>query len=77
MPTNRNAQSFAEPVEEIVEEAPQTIEIKDDFVSARIKGTWTMYWGHQVYNFEDGKRFRIPRDLFAYLRKSGNIYDTL
>lgn len=77
MPTNRNTPSFAEPVEEIVEEAPQTIEVKDDFVSARIKGTWTMYWGQQIYNFEDGKRFRIPRDLFAYLRKSGNIYDTL
>lgn len=77
MPTNRTNQSFAETVEEVVEEAPQTIEVQDDLVSARIKGTWVMHWGHQVYNFEDGKRFRIPRDLFAYLRKNGNIYDTL
>ena len=76
MPTNRNTNNFAEPVEE-VEEATPTVEVKDDLVSARIKGTWTMYWGSQIYNFEDGKRFRIPRDLFAYLRKNGNIYDTL
>lgn len=80
MPTKKPAFDFAEPVEEttdIVEEVTPTIEVKDDLVSARVKGTWKMFWGTQVYNFEDGKRYRLPRDLFAYLRKSGNIYDTL
>jgi hypothetical protein len=54
-----------------------TIEIKDDLVSARIKGTWQMTWGTEKFDFEDGKRFRIPRELFQYLKKSGNVYDTL
>jgi hypothetical protein len=76
MPSNKSSQNFAEPVEEIIEEEP-VVEIKDDLVSARIKGTWIMHWGQQSYNFEDGKRYRLPRDLYAYLRKSGNIYDTL
>lgn len=80
MPTKKTSDAFAEPVEdttEMIEEVTPTIEIKDDLVSARIKGTWKMFWGTQVYDFEDGKRYRLPRDLFAYLRKSGNIYDTL
>lgn len=80
MPTKKTSDAFAEPVEdtlEMVEEVTPTIEIKDDLVAARVKGTWKMYWGTQVYDFEDGKRYRLPRDLFAYLRKSGNIYDTL
>lgn len=75
MPSNKSAQNFAEPVEEIVEE--EIVEVQDDLQTARIKGTWLMHWGTQSYNFEDGKRYRIPRDLYAYLRKSGNIYDTL
>lgn len=48
-----------------------------NLVSARVKGTWKMYWGTLVFNFEDGKRYKLPKDLFAYLRASGNIYDTL
>ena len=75
--STKSSRQFAEPVEEIAEEATPTVEIKDDPISARIKGTWTMHWGALVFNFEDGKRYQIPRDLFAYLRKSGNIYDTL
>lgn len=46
-------------------------------VSAKIKGTWTMHWGRTRYDFVDGKRYKLPKDLFAYLRSSGNIYDTL
>jgi hypothetical protein len=74
---NKRNNNFAEPVEEIAEEATSVTEVNDDLVSGRVKGTWTMYWGTQVYNFEDGKRYRLPRDLYAYLRKNGNIYDTL
>jgi hypothetical protein len=25
----------------------------------------------------DGQRYKLPRELFNYLKKSGNIYDTL
>lgn len=48
-----------------------------NLVSARVKGTWKMFWGQTSYNFEDGKRYKLPKDLFNYLRTSGNIYDTL
>jgi len=59
-----------------VDEPVETL-VVDDIVSARIKGTWTMHWGHTSYNFEDGKRYRIPRDLFHYLKARSCIYDTL
>jgi hypothetical protein len=45
--------------------------------NAKIKGTWTMYWGTTKWNFIDGHRYDIPLDLFDYLKRSGNIYDTL
>jgi hypothetical protein len=45
--------------------------------SARVKGTWTMYWGTLVFDFVDGERYELPLDLFNYLRNAGNIYDTL
>ena len=60
-----------------VEVATPTTVVADDFVSCRVKGTWKMFWGRAVFNFEDGNRYRLPADLYAYLRKSGNIYDTL
>lgn len=44
---------------------------------ARVKGTWTMHWGSQVFDFEDGKTYTIPADLFDHLKSYGNIYDTL
>ena len=70
-------QVFAE-IESVEEDATQqeTI-VKDDIVSARIKGTWVMTWGSDKYDFEDGKRYRIPRDLFHYLKSRSCIYDTL
>lgn len=52
-------------------------ESKDDLVSARVKGSWVMFWGQTSWSFQDGTRYRLPRDLFDYLRSSGNIYDTL
>lgn len=51
--------------------------VNDDTVSARVKGTWKMFWGRLVFDFEDGKRYRLPRDLFNYLKSHGNIYDTM
>lgn len=45
--------------------------------SVRIKGTWTLYFGGGVYNFVDGQRYDLPPDVFAYLKESGNIYDTM
>ena len=45
--------------------------------NAKIKGTWTMYWGTGRWDFVDGHRYDIPLDLFNYLKKAGNIYDTL
>ncbi len=77
----KKANQFAEVVETTEEETPavevQPLEVNSDNVQARVKGTWTMFWGHQVFNFEDGTRYTIPRDLYNYLRNSGNIYDTL
>jgi hypothetical protein len=57
--------------------SPDEVIIKDDLVSARIKGTWVMTWGESKFDFEDGKRYRIPRDLFQYLKARSCIYDTL
>lgn len=50
---------------------------KDDLVSARVKGSWVMFWSKSTYSFVDGQRYKLPRELFNYLKKSGNIYDTL
>jgi hypothetical protein len=51
--------------------------VNDDFVNARVKGTWTFYYGGLVYDFKDGQRYKISRDTFNYLKKNGNIYDTM
>ena len=77
----KKANQFAEVVETTEEETPavevQPLVVNSDTIQARVKGTWTMFWGQQVFNFEDGSRYTIPRDLYNYLRNSGNIYDTL
>lgn len=44
---------------------------------ARIKGSWTMYWGLETFEFEDGKTYDIANDLYEYLKYHGNIYDVL
>jgi hypothetical protein len=73
---------FSEPVEEIIEE--EILEEKavvapggNGTRKGRIKGTWTMYWGNSIFNFEDGKTYTIPNALYDYLKENGNIYDTL
>lgn len=53
------------------------IVLKDDEVSARVKGSWVMFWGRTSYSFVDGQRYKLPRDLFEHLKRAGNIYDTL
>lgn len=77
----RNIQAFAEVDSNepaaVVAEPVTTVNADPGLISARIKGTWRMYWGSRFYDFEDGKRYMIPRDLFAYLKSHSNIYDTL
>lgn len=63
--------------EPVVEEPVIAMAADANLVNARVKGTWKMFWGSTSYNFEDGKRYKLPKDLFNYLRTSGNIYDTL
>lgn len=80
MATKKLSDVFAEPIEEVAE-VEETIATpapaEPGLKKARIKGTWVMYWGRDSYNFEDGKSFNIPADLFEYLKAHGNIYDTL
>ena len=45
--------------------------------NAKIKGTWTMYYGTTRWDFVDGQRYELPLDLFNYLKKNSCIYDTL
>jgi hypothetical protein len=74
----RKTNIFAQPAEQ--EEAEVAVPVptpESGLVQARIKGTWKFRYGQQVYNFVDGKTFNIPKDVFQYLKKYGNIYDTL
>jgi len=64
-----------ETTDEVVEVEEQ--EVTDHLKTARIKGTFNFLWGTQTYDFVDGKRYRIPADMYEYLRGYGNIYDTL
>lgn len=80
--TSTTPQEFVEAEEAVVaEETPETKEVVAPGApatkKARIKGTWTMHWGSQIFEFEDGKTYTIPADLYAHLQGYGNIYDTL
>lgn len=77
MATNRNKDIFAEPSLEEDEVIATPAPANAGFKRSRVKGTWTMYWGRQVFDFEDGKTYNLPVDLFEHLKKHGNIYDTL
>ena len=72
-----NVSQFAEVDEETPAVEVQPLEVQADQVSGRVKGTWIMFWGTNSYDFKDGVRYNLPRDLYDYLKKSGNIYDTL
>jgi Holliday junction resolvasome RuvABC endonuclease subunit len=65
------------PDEVVIEEPVVVVNTDSDIVNARVKGTWVMFWGTSKFDFEDGKRYKLPKDLFNYLRSHGNIYDTL
>jgi hypothetical protein len=72
--------NWAEPVEhdEVVIDKPVIVSSSDpNFVKARVKGTWVMFWGQDKFDFVDGKSYKLPKDLFNYLRNNGNIYDTM
>lgn len=60
----------------IVENHEETV-VTSAEVNARVKGTWTMYYAGKTYDFRDGVRYKLPRDLYEYLKKNQNIYDTL
>ena len=70
----------AEAVEEAViavEPEPEPVVVAPTTKNAKVKGTWTMYYGTGRWNFVDGQRYDLPIELFNYLKKNGNIYDTL
>jgi len=83
MATNKTTQIAEVLIEEEVEEAkapvssPEPTIVAPTTKNAKIKGTWTMFWGKQKWDFIDGHRYDLPLDLYDYLRKAGNIYDTL
>ena len=81
MATNKNTTKIAEVlIEDEVEApapAPQPTIVSPTTKNAKIKGTWTMYYGTGKWDFVDGHRYDLPLDLYEYLRKNGNIYDTL
>jgi hypothetical protein len=64
-------------VSEIPEAEVLDTTTKSGDISARVKGSWTMFWGQDTWIFNDGHRYKLPRGLFEYLKKNGNIYDTL
>jgi len=82
MARKKAIKEFTEQPEDLyVTEVPEAeileSEMKDHEVSARVKGSWVMFWGKKSYSFVDGQRYKLPRELFDYLKRSGNIYDTL
>lgn len=56
---------------------PAPVIVSPTTKNAKVKGTWTMYYGTSRWDFVDGRRYDLPLDLFEYLRNNGNIYDTL
>lgn len=82
MASKKTQDAFAEPVEVVETEETEAAvatpaPVAPGLKKARIKGTWLMFWGGAKYDFEDGKTFNIPADLYEYLKAHGNIYDTL
>ena len=66
-----------EPADDEVSVETTPVVVADNTKTAKVKGSWSMYWGNSVYEFEDGKRYKLPLDLYGYLVQHGNIYDTL
>lgn len=62
--------------------APEVQYIEPQIVSpttkrARVKGTWTQYYGPERHDFVDGQSYDLSPSLYDYLRQRGCIYDTL
>lgn len=80
--TTTTSDLFSEPAESVVE---AEIVVKEEVVApgapdtkkGRVKGTWRMHWGSEVYDFVDGTTYTIPAGLYSHLKAHGNIYDTL
>ena len=80
--TSTTSDLFSEPAESVVE---AEVVVKEEVVApgapetkkARVKGTWRMHWGTEVFDFEEGKTYTIPADLYSHLANHGNIYDTV
>lgn len=70
------ASATTTPVVEVLQQVEPVI-VAPTTQRARVKGTWTMYYGGSTYDFVDGQYTDIPTDLFEYLRQRGNIYDTM
>jgi hypothetical protein len=82
MATKKAIKEFVEVEEELFVSDLTEAEVLDaktltQTINAKVKGTWTQYWGTEQFSFVDGQRYKLPRDLFNYLKDSGNIYDTL
>ena len=82
MATKKAIKEFVEVEEELFVSDLTEAEVLDaktltQTINAKVKGTWTQYWGTEKFSFVDGQRYKLPRDLFNYLKNSGNIYDTL
>lgn len=80
MTTNRTTKIAEVLIHDEVEAQPQPaapVIVSPTTKNAKIKGTWTMYFGSSRWDFVDGRRYDIPLDLFEYLKAHGNIYDTL
>ena len=76
---SRNPQFASAVSDDDIEVAEPVTRVNADpnMVSVRIKGTWRMYWGTRYWDFEEGTRYTIPRDLMLYLKSHGNVYDTM
>lgn len=56
--------------------AMASTEVKPSIKRGRVKGTFTLYYGRQKWEFEDDHTYDLPNDLYEYLKGYGNIYDT-
>jgi hypothetical protein len=60
-----------------VDETDAPLVLRPATRSCRVKGTWTLFYGGDAYEFVDGQHYDLPHDLFEYLKTNGNIYDTM
>jgi len=82
MATNKTTITEVLIEDEAVEEStpaptPEPTVVSPTSRRAKVKGTWTMFWGTQRYDFIDGRVYDLPLDLWHHLKNHSNIYDTL